>query len=93
MNQDGRGKCKDLIEITDANYVPNNAPEETVTDVVINLDGQILVTPVVPQQTASKRGPKKKPPKELPCPKCKKVFAKEVLLQVIYIIISTFAYF
>ena len=81
-----------MIEITDANYVPNNAPEETVTDVVINLDGQILVTPVVPQQTASKRGPKKKPPKELPCPKCKKVFAKEVLLQVIYITISTLTY-
>ena len=76
FNQDGRSKCKEFIEITDANYVP----EETVlTDVVIAEDGKIVVKNVLPP---AKRGPKKKPAKELPCPKCKKVFAKEALLQV-----------
>ena len=32
--------CKDFIEITDANYVPNGAADETVTDVVIAPDGK-----------------------------------------------------
>ena len=40
FNQDGRSKCKDFIEITDANYVPNGAADETVTDVVIAPDGK-----------------------------------------------------
>ena len=83
--QEGRGKCKDLIEITDANYAPCvPATEETVTNVVL-VDGEIVVTPTSVTKTVhlppAKRGPKKKPPKELPCPHCKKVFAKEILLQ------------
>ena len=82
--QEGRGKCKDLIEITDANYAPATT-EEMVTDVVV-VDGKtVLVTPTVSKTVhhlpPAKRGPKKKPPKELPCPHCKKVFAKEILLQ------------
>ena len=44
--------------------------------------GKVMVTQVMPSAVQAKRGPKKKPPKELPCPKCKKVFAKEILLQV-----------
>ena len=40
FNSDGRSKCKDFIEITDANYVPNGAADETVTDVVIAPDGK-----------------------------------------------------
>ena len=43
--------------------------------------GKVMVTQVMPSAVQAKRGPKKKPPKELPCPKCKKVFAKEILLQ------------
>ena len=81
FNSDGRSKCKDFIEIIDANYVPNGAADETVTDVVIAPDGKVMVTQVMPSALQAKRGPKKKPPKELPCPKCKKVFAKEILLQ------------
>ncbi len=65
LNQEGRNKCKDLIEVTDANYLPT-ATEETVTDVVL-VDGKIVVSPTVTKKTvhftptgSNKRGPKKK---------------------------------
>ena len=82
-NQVGRSKCKDLIEVTDANYLP--ATEETVTDVVV-VDGKILTTTPTVTKTIhippAKRGPnKKRPAKEIPCPHCKKTFGKELLLQ------------
>lgn len=97
LSAEGRNKCKDLIEITDANYVPL---EETITDVIV-VDGKIVVKPVSktihippahvpstdanngPLAAAPKRGTKRKAAKEIPCPiaECKKVFSKEVLLQ------------
>ena len=49
------------------------------------MDGKIVTT--MPSMTKTihippaKRGPKKKPAKELPCPHCKKIFGKELLLQ------------
>ena len=84
LNNKGRSKCKDLLEISDINYVPN-ATEETVTDVVL-VDGKIVLTPTVTKTVhlpPAKRGPKKKPPKEIPCPyqDCRKVFNKDTLLQ------------
>lgn len=77
LNQVGRSKCKDLIEVTDANYI---TPDETITDIVV-VDGKILVTQPTITLPPAKRGPKKKAAKELACPHCKKVFGKETLLQ------------
>jgi hypothetical protein len=51
MSLGGREKCKEFIEITDANYVPTaqaaSFSEETITDVVL-VDGKIIVsTPTI----------------------------------------------
>ena len=87
-HQDGRQKCKDFLEMTNANLVPS-ATEETITEVVLT-DGKILVSsPAVTKLLhlpPAKRGPKKKASKEIACPfeDCKKVFSKEALLQGMY---------
>ena len=42
LNQEGRTKCKDLIEITEANYTPSTVTEENFTEVMMDPDGQII---------------------------------------------------
>ena len=57
----GRSKCKDKIEVTEANYLPS--AEETITDVVLTSDGKIITTSPAVTKTIqippAKRGPKK----------------------------------
>merc|ERR1719483_1342765 len=74
FNSDGRSKCKDFIEITDANYVPNGAADETVTDVVIAPDGKVMVTQVMPSAVQAKRGPKKETSKRTALSEMQKSF-------------------
>ena len=45
LQEKGRSKCKDFIEITDANYAPCAPIEETVTEVIVTeIDGKLVVT-------------------------------------------------